>query len=139
MQTTEPQALYLIGAAPIDPRGKDVSMPPSTFDETYKPRPVGCKQCGWIYGVVMRVKLSTNNRQSKETLIRRLWVFTDAIAEESLPPISVLRSNQRNIYRVHGLDQCDGIECGHCGCRNKWDMSMESYLRMTSYYQRGDD
>lgn len=137
MPILDPIAVRWSGLPPLDPEGKDNSADPSpsivNFDETYRPRPLACKQCGWIIGVVMKKWIGKMHT-------RRLWVFTEAYCDVSaMPSVSVLRSSQRNLYRVRGLDHCDddgdGIECSHCGEINPWSMSLESYLRMVSHYQ----
>ncbi len=109
------------------------SQPSSVFDASYKPRPLACKKCGWIIGIVMRVKTTTHN-------VRRLWVFTFARDANTIPPTVQLQSpHRRSLFRVHGMDQCDGVECTHCGELTPWSMSMEAYLRLLNYYQRSRD
>ncbi len=133
MQDIAANVVHFIGESlPCDDNEGDSapSRPRTGFDETYRPRPLACKQCGWIIGVVMRVKKTT-------TKVRRLWVFTFARDANTIPPTVQLQSpHWRSLFRVHGMDQCDGVECTHCGELTPWSMSMEAYLRLLNYYQR---
>ncbi len=129
-------SIHWVGLPPLPDgtNGTDQPSPSSVnFDETYKPRLLACKQCGWILGIVMRQKTETR-------AVRRLWVLVEAIDDEChVPSVAVLRSSRRGLYRVHGLDQSEiGIECSHCGGLTPWSMSMESYLRMISHYGSAD-
>ena len=94
-------------------------MPP-TLDETYEPRPWRCDECRQILGVVMR---DTNR-------IRRLWVFRVDRNDEAMPHTFILRNAPRGLYKVHGVDQCQGVECSKCGAINEWLMNKEAYQRL---------
>lgn len=100
-------------------------MPPINIDETYEPRPWACDECGHLLGAVMR---DTNR-------VRRLWIFADHKID-CLPLFAVMKYPPRGLFKVHGVDQCHGVECSNCGALNEWTMSKESYLRLVSYYQK---
>ena len=85
------------------------------FDETYEPRLWRCDECRRVLGVVMR----------DTSRVRRLWVFWKDHADDQMPPTAKLRSMPRGMFRVHGVDWCQGVECGKCGARNRWDLSTE--------------
>jgi hypothetical protein len=53
-----------------------------------------------------------------------------------LPSFEIIRMRPRGLFKVHGVDQCHGVECSNCGALNEWTMSKESYLRLVSYYQK---
>lgn len=94
------------------------------LDDTYEPRPWSCEECNHLLGVVMR----------DTQRIRRLWVFANYM--ECLPSMPVLLHPPRGLFKIHGIDQCHGVECPSCGALNGWTMSKESYLRLVSYYQK---
>lgn len=102
------------------------------FDPTDPPRPLACSHCRWIYGVVMQHRTAGKR-------IPRLWVFVEAYDRvDSLPSKMVLQGGVRNLYRIHGLDQAQGIECSHCGCLNQWNRKLESYVRLMKIYGAAD-
>lgn len=89
---------------------------PQKLDETYEPRLWRCGECRRVLGVVMR---DTNR-------IRRLWVFSVDRDESALPPTADLRRAPRGMFKVHGVDSCDGVECSKCGALTEWSISKES-------------
>lgn len=101
-------------------------MPQIAIDETYEPRPWPCEECSHHLGVVMR----------DTSRIRRLWVF--AKYELCIPATPVLRHPPRGLFRVHGVDQCHGVECPNCGALNEWTISRESYLKLLRYYGKAE-
>ena len=114
---------------PIAHNEGDRSMSSSTsFDETYAPRPWACDECKRVLGVVMR-----DNKR-----IRRLWVFRADIDACDMPLTDTLRHPPRGLFKIHGVDQCHGVECSVCGALNEWSMSKESYFALLSYYSKGD-
>lgn len=103
------------------------AMPLTTqFDLTYEPRKWRCDECRCILGVVMR--------DTKR--IRRLWIFRLDRIDETMPPIEDLRSVPRGLYRVHGANDCQGVECGHCGAINEWSMNKESFDALMARYSQ---
>lgn len=102
-------------------------MPPTTrFDLNYEPRKWRCEECGTILGVVMRdVKR-----------IRRLWVFRLDRIDETMPSLEDLRTAPRGLYRVHGANDCQGVECCRCGAINGWNVIQESYDALMVRYPR---
>jgi hypothetical protein len=98
-------------------------MPTISLDDTYEPRPWACDECKHLLGVVMR---DTNR-------VRRLWIFRSDF-DCTMPSAAILMRPPRGLFKVHGIDQAHGVECGNCGALNEWTISKESYLRLISYY-----
>jgi hypothetical protein len=101
-------------------------MSPTTFDETYEPRLWRCDECRRVLGVVMR----DVNR------IRRLWIFWKDCSGDDVPAVPVLRKRPKGLFRVHGVDQCHGVECSRCGALNEWSISKESFNRLMLRYAK---
>jgi len=101
-----------------------------TFDPSYIPRPKHCKDCNHILGVVMRFD---DNRIG---LSRKLFIFNNAI--EVLPDVDVLMDVKRGMYKIHGLDSCDGIECSNCGALNSWSLSDEAMRNLMRHFKVND-
>jgi len=99
-------------------------MPP-TLDETYEPRLWRCDECRRVLGVVMR---DTNR-------IRKLWVFRVDRHEDDVPKTFTLRSRPRGLFKVHGLNSCQGVECSICGALNEWTPSKEMFDALMSHYK----
>ena len=100
----------------------------NNIDLTYKPRSKHCKQCDYIIGVVLRIQINGSHS------VRKLFVFHAPILV--MPDVAVLQNTeQRGLYRVHGLDGADGIECDHCGAvsGNDWYPSDEWLHSMVPY------
>jgi hypothetical protein len=98
-----------------------------TFDTSYIPRPKRCKECNHILGVVMRVQVNGSHP------VRKLFVFYAPILV--LPSIAVLTDIQRGMYKIHGLDSCDGIECSNCGALNSWYPSQEARDNLLRHFK----
>ena len=96
------------------------------LDETYEPRWWHCDECQQILGVVMR---DTNR-------IRRLWVFRMDRCDEDMPTTFVLRNAPRGLFKIHGVDSCQGVECSKCGARSEWSMSKESFDQLMKRYEK---
>lgn len=122
--SSKPMNLLLASAS--DP-SQENAMPPTTqFDLSYPPKMWRCDECRTILGVVMR-----DTRR-----IRRLWIFRVDRVDETMPSVEEMQSIPRGMFRVHGTNSCDGVECSHCGAINEWSMSQESYLALISRYQK---
>lgn len=104
-------------------------MPQTSIDETYEPRMWRCDECRRILGVVMR----------DTSRVRRLYVFSQHLPENKVPPTAVLRNPPRGLFRIHGLDcvsRPGGVECSHCGALNDWMPSQESYDRLMAHFAK---
>ena len=102
-------------------------MPPTIFDETYDPRPWRCSKCKQNLGVVMR----DANR------IRRLWVFITSLRDSQMPTTLEMRNTQlRGIFRSHGVNSCEGVECSICGAMNEWSINEESYHQLVLHHRK---
>lgn len=102
-------------------------MPATIFDLTYDPRPWRCAKCHQVLGVVMR---DTNR-------IRRLWVFILCLRDSQMPTMFEMRNTQlRGIFRSHGVNSCEGVECSMCGSMNEWSIKEESYLELVLHHQK---
>lgn len=110
---------------------------PQIFDEEYEPRPWACDECKQVLGVVMRV-IIPRSRTVGPRKVRRLWIFAQHCFSQPIPPTAVLRHPPRGLFKVHGVNSCAGVECGHCGALNEWSMSQEAYLELIRYYQGSD-
>jgi hypothetical protein len=97
---------------------------PAKLDETYAPRPWACGECKCILGVVMR----------DTSRIRRLYVFFQYRTSETMPTKADLWMQPRRMFKVHGLNSCDGVECGVCGALNEWTPSQESFRVLMSHF-----
>lgn len=96
-------------------------MPPK-LDETYEPRLWRCEECRQILGVVMR----------DAERVRRLWVFSKDYAEGAVPTTADLRRARRGLYKIHGVDMAQGVECAKCGAISEWSMSKEALDKLIS-------
>jgi hypothetical protein len=86
-----------------------------------------------VLGVVMRTKPAEHNGQK---FVRRLWVFVKDRIDADVPTSFTLWSRPRGLFKVHGVDSCDGVECSICGARNMWTPSKESFDTLVSHFQR---
>jgi hypothetical protein len=68
--------------------------------------------------------------------IRRLWVFRVDRVDETMPNLEEMRTAARGLYKVHGADHCQGVECSHCGAVNEWSMSQESFDALMARYEK---
>ncbi len=98
------------------------------FDTSYSPRPKHCKDCDHILGVVLRVHVNGSHP------VRKLYVFNAPILV--LPSIAILTDIHRGMYKIHGLDSCDGIECSNCGALNDWYPSQESMDNLLRHFRK---
>ncbi len=101
---------------------------PEKLDNTYEPRPWRCDECRQVLGVIMR----DVNRA------RRLWVFRVDRSDADLPTTKDLRNPVKGLFKVHGVDQCAGVECSHCGALNEWSISKESLNKLLERYKKKD-
>src|SRR5688572_18269501 len=106
-------------------------MPPTNLDETYDPRPWRCDECRRVLGVVMRVITSGHGRG-----LTKLWVFYTDRLETDMPTLTVLRTAPSGLYKLHGVDQCDGVECSNCGTLTYWSKYSDSLLKLLRHYRK---
>jgi hypothetical protein len=97
---------------------------PAKLDETYAPRYWRCDECRRVLGVVMR----DVNR------VRKLWVFYADRVETNVPKTFTLFSRPRGLFKLHGVNSCDGVECSMCGALNEWTPSQESFRVLMSHF-----
>lgn len=98
---------------------------PATLDETYEPRLWRCDECRRVLGVVMR----DVNR------VRKLWIFRVDRTDADVPKPFTLRSRPRGLFKMHGVNSCDGVECSVCGARNEWTPSKEAFEVLMSHFR----
>lgn len=104
-------------------------MPPK-LDETYEPRYWRCDECRRVLGVVMR----TQPNDVKHIRVRKLWVFRVDFSDVDVPHPTVLFKRPRGLFRMHGVNSCDGVECSICGALNEWTPSKESFGILMSHF-----
>lgn len=66
--------------------------------------------------------------------IRRLWVFRVDLPEAHVPKPFTLLSRPRGLFKLHGVNSCDGVECSICGARTEWTPSKESFEVLMSHF-----
>lgn len=102
------------------------------LDETYEPRYWRCDECRRVLGVVMRIEPED---KANHVRVRKLWVFRVDRLETDVPKTFTLFSRPRGLFKLHGVNSCDGVECSVCGALNEWTPSKESYDMLMSYFR----
>jgi hypothetical protein len=99
---------------------------PQAFDESYEPHLWRCDECRRVLGVVMRDLYR----------IRRLWIFRIDRDDVDVPKTKILRRPPKGLFKVHGCNSCDGVECSHCGAICEWSMSKEAFDTLMVRYAK---
>jgi hypothetical protein len=102
------------------------------LDETYAPRFWRCDECRRVLGVVMRVQ---SKDQARHGHVRKLWVFRVDRNDADVPKPFTLFSRPRGLFKIHGVNSCDGVECSICGALNEWTLSKESFGALMSHFR----
>lgn len=98
----------------------------AALDETYEPRLWRCEECRRVLGVVMR----------DASRVRKLWVFRVDRNDPDVPKNFTLFKRPRGLFRVHGLNSCDGVECSICGACNEWTPSKEAFDTLMGHFKK---
>lgn len=92
-------------------------------DDQYKPRPWYCDRCKWLLGFVVR--------DSKR--VRRLNVLRVARdPAKELVRVQIFTGELSNLayYSALGVNSCENIPCGHCGCANPWEIGEDAFAEL---------